>query len=362
MLIRLSNTLPSAKRRQGYALLLLALLIPAILAATGLSVDLGRVYVAKTELQNFADSAAINAAFELDGTTADIAEANAAAANGPGTPATRNRWNFSSQAVPAPTVEFATQPNGAYSSNPGSGAGYRFVRVTLTAPVPIYFLPVLPGIATTQNVTASAVAGQGLENSLGPGAAPFSPDAQIPADPNFGYTVGERYTLKWAPPGQRNKPGGRCPGDLTFNPGGGSSDRGYIDVGQGNGNSGLYDAIVNNSFYSTVPLTVGSIIDTVNGNKHVGPAMDMRFDQDTDTTSTTDDAYNGNGRRLMISPVNNAQDPPVVVGFARFLLEGNSCTDNNKPCCAIYLGNNPVIGSTKPGAGGAGLYRVKLFS
>lgn len=186
--MRVSNTLPSAKRRRGYALVSLALLIPALLAATGLSVDLGRVYVAKTELQSFADSAAINAAFELDGTTAGIA--NAAAANGPGTTATRNRWNFSSQAVPTPTVEFATQPNGVFPSNPGSAAGYRFVRVTLTGPVPIYFLRVLPDVESTQNITASAVAGQGLENSIGPGAAPLSPDAQIPANPNFGFTVG----------------------------------------------------------------------------------------------------------------------------------------------------------------------------
>ena len=360
--MRPPESFPSLNRRRGYTLLSLALLIPALLAATGLSVDLGRVYVAKTELQNFADSAAINAAFELDGTTAGIADANAAAANGPGTTATRNRWNFSSQAVPAPTVEFATQPNGAYSSNPGSGAGYRFVRVTLTGPVPIYFLRVLPGVESTQNVTASAVAGQGLENSLGPGAAPFSPDAQIPANPNFGFTVGERYTLKWAPAGQRDKPGGRCPGDLTFNPGGGSSDRGYIDVGQGDGNSDLYDTIVNNSFYSADPLTIGSRINHVNGNKHVGPAMDLRFNQDTDSTSNTDASYTGNGRRFLITPVNNAQEPAIIVGFARFVLEANSCTDNNKPCCAIYLGNNPVIGSTNPGAGGSGLYRVKLFS
>ena len=156
--MRVSNTLPSAKRRRGYALVSLALLIPALLAATGLSVDLGWVYIAKTELQSFADSAAISAAFQPDGTTADIAGANAAA-NGPGTTATRNRWNFSSQAVPTPTVEFATQPNGVFPSNPGSAAGYRFVRVTLTGPVPIYFLRVLPDVESTQNSTASAVAG-----------------------------------------------------------------------------------------------------------------------------------------------------------------------------------------------------------
>jgi Flp pilus assembly protein TadG len=348
------------RRRRGFSLLTMALFLPMLVAAAGLAVDLGRIYVAKSELQNFVDTAAISAAFELDGTQTGLSEASSAATSGPGTGGNRNRWLFNTAAVPTPEVAFATSPNGTFSANPGNAAGYRFVRVSISGPVPVYFLRVVPGIPVTQNVTAVAVAGQGLDNSIGPGAAPFSPDAQDPSDPNFGYTIGQRYTLKWAPPGQRNKTGGRCPGDLTFNPGGGSSDRGYIDVGQGNGNSGLYDAIVNNSFYST-PITIGSTIDHVNGNKHVGPAMDERYNQDTDLTSTNDITYSGNGRRLMITPINNGQEPAIVVGFGRFLLEANSCTTNQKPCCAIYLGNNPVIGSVKPGAGGPGLYRVKLF-
>lgn len=351
---------PRNRRRRGFSLLTMAIFLPMLVAAAGLAVDLGRIYVAKSELQNFADTAAINAAYELDGTSAGITDADAAATNGPGTTSTRNRWLFHSTAVPTPTVTFSTAPNGTFTANPISPANHRFVRVSVTGPVPMYFLRVVPGIPASQQVTAVAVAGQGLDNNLGPGAAPFSPDAQVPSDPHFGYTIGQRYTLKWAPPGQRNKNGGRCPGDLTFNPGGGSSDRGYIDVGQGNGNSGLYEAIVNNSFYAT-PISIGSTIDHVNGNKHVGPAMDERFNQDTDLTSTNDATYSGNGRRLMIAPINNGQNPAIVVGFGRFLLEANSCTTNQKPCCAIYLGNNPVIGSVKPGAGGPGLYRVKLF-
>ncbi len=351
---------PPNRRRRGFSLLTMALFLPMLVAAAGLAVDLGRIYVAKSELQNFADTAALSAAFELDGTLTGLAEAATAATNGPGTSSTRNRWIFHSASVPAPEVTFATAPNGTFSANPATAAGHRFVRVSVSGPVPIYFLRVVYGVPSSHTVMAVAVAGQGLDNNLGPGAAPFSPDAQVPTDPHFGFTIGQRYTLKWAPPGQRNKTGGRCPGDQTFNPGGGSSDRGYIDVGQGNGNSGLFDAIVNSSFYTT-PISIGSAIDHVNGNKHVGPALEERFNQDTDLTSTNDIAYNGNGRRLLIAPINNGQEPALVVGFGRFLLEANSCTNNNKPCCAIYLGNNPVIGSVKPGAGGPGLYRVKLF-
>lgn len=350
------------RKDRGFALLLFAITLPAFVAMIGVSVDLGRVYVAKTELQTFADNAALVAAFELDGTQAGLTSATNVAANGPGTSATRNRWQFGAQAVPTPTVEFATTPNGTYSANPLSPTGMRFVRVTLAGPVPVYFLRVIPSITASQTVTAMAVAGQGLENSIGAGVDPFSPDAQNPTDPNFGYTPGVRYTLKWAPPGQRNKSGGRCAGDASFDPGGGSSDRGYIDVGQGNGNSALYDVIVNNSYYNNTPLTIGSSIVTVNGNKHVGPALDMRFSQDTDTSSTTGAAYNGNGRRIMIVAVNNGQSNGTVVGFGRFLLQSDSCSTNQKPCCATYLGNSVVAGSSKPqAAGGPGLYRVKLF-
>jgi Flp pilus assembly protein TadG len=198
------------RRRRGFSLLTMALFLPMLVAAAGLAVDLGRIYVAKSELQNFADTAALSAAFELDGTLAGLSDASTAAANGPGTSGTRNRWIFNSSSVPAPQVTFATSPNGTFSANPATAAGYRFVRVSVSGPVPIYFLRVVPGIPTSQNVTAVAVAGQGLDNFIGPGAAPFSPDAQVPTDPHFGYTIGQRYTLKWARPRlHRRRPGKR---------------------------------------------------------------------------------------------------------------------------------------------------------
>jgi hypothetical protein len=196
---------------------------------------------------------------------------------------------------------------------------------------------------------------------LGEGLSPFSPDAHDQFDPNFGFTPGVRYTLKWAPHGQRKKAGGRCPGDLTFDPGGGSSDRGYIDVGQGNGNSGLNDAIVNNSYYLDEPLTVGSLIDTVDGNKHVGPALETRFAQDTDQTSTSYDTYRGNGRRLFVCAVNDAANNARVVGFGLFLLHADSWGGNSDPVCAEYVGPAVQASNHKGASTSGGLYKVVLF-
>ena len=353
---------PNTER--GFSLITFAILLPAMIAGTGISVDLGRIYVTKTELQQYADAAAIDAAFELDGTSAGITDAYNKALVGPGTTATRNRWNFDTSNVTLGAIQFAqlpTVPPSGWNANPSPAANYRFVRVVATANIPIYFLRILPGTSSTQTVDVAAIAGQGLENQLGPGMAPFSPDAQIPTDPNFGYTIGEEYTLKWAPPGLR-QPNNRCNGDKSFLPGGGGNDRGYINVGQGDGQWGLYDAIVNGGYHLNTPLVIGSPIVQVSGNKHVQPAVKMRFQQDTDPYSTTQATYTGNGRRMIVVPINDGANSSLVVGFGLFLITEASCsTSNVKPCCGVYLSNSPVLYSDKKGAGSGGLYRVKLF-
>ena len=350
-----------AHQQRGSTLLLVVVSLPAMFGMLGLASDLGRLYIVKNELQAFVDSAALAASYELDGTTQGLNNAGAVASTGPVAGSVVNKWDFSTKTVTNVQSSFAQTFDGTYLPNPGTASGYRFVRVTVTAQVPLYFLGILPGVSGTQNVSATAVAGQGSETSVGEGGAPFSPDAHDPADPSFGFTLGQKYTLKWAPPGQRSKPGGSCPADVGFTPGGGSSDRGYIDIGQGNGNSALHEAIVNNDYNLAEPLIVGSIIDMVPGNKHVGPAVDERFNQDTDTSSSTYSTYNGNGRRLLVAPVNDGGDPARVVGFAGFFLPPDACGNNNKPCCAEYVGPVLLSGKRKAAAASMGLYKVKLF-
>jgi len=343
--------------QRGFTLLATGVSISAVVATLGLATDLARMYVVKNELQTYVDAAAMAACYELDGTLDGIANAQAAAASGPaGTP---NRWDFATKMVTGVQTSFAQTFTGSYLASPASGSDYRFVRVTASATVPLYFLTIVPQVGASRTIQASAVAGQAVTTSIGEGAAPFSPDAHAPADPDFGFTPGEKYTLRWPPPGQRDKH--YCPGDKDFEPGGGSSDRGYIDVGQGNGNSDLRQAIVNNDFFLADPLSVGSVIDHVTGQKSVTGAVEERFNQDTDTTSTTYAEYNGNGRRLLVVPVNNAGDPSVVVGFAAFLLPPNPCGDKNvTPCCGEDVGPALISGKKKAG-GGAGMYALKLF-
>jgi len=348
----------SASQR-GFNLLATGVSISAVVATVGLATDLARMYVVKNEMQAYVDAAAMAACYELDGTLDGIANAQAVAASGPNGADTPNRWDFATKTVTGVQASFAQTFTGSYLASPANAADYRFVRVTASATVPLYFLTIVPQVGASRTVQASAVAGQAAATSIGEGAAPFSPDAHVPADPDFGFTRGQKYTLRWPPSGHRDK--NYCPGDEGFTPGGGSADRGYIDLGQGNGNSALHNTIVNNDYYLEYPLTVGSVINHVTGEKNVNPAMQERFTQDTDTAASTYAQYNGNGRRLLVVPVNNGGDPSVVVGFGAFLLPPSACGNSNvTPCCGEYVGP-AVISGKKKGGGGSGMYLVKLF-
>ena len=63
------------RKEQGFVLVVTAALIVAVVGMAGLGVDLGRMYVARNELQSFTDSASIAAALQLDGTSSGITDA-----------------------------------------------------------------------------------------------------------------------------------------------------------------------------------------------------------------------------------------------------------------------------------------------
>lgn len=92
--------------RQGVITILLAICCVALIALAGLATDLARMYVAKNELQNYADAAALAGVIRLDGTSAGITAA-AADANDD-----INSWNFDTQSVDDVLVEFALTING----------------------------------------------------------------------------------------------------------------------------------------------------------------------------------------------------------------------------------------------------------
>jgi Flp pilus assembly protein TadG len=349
------------RRRAGFALITSCFLAIGTLLFLGMAIDLGRIFVVKRELQAFCDEAATAAAFQLDGTANGITLAASAAATGP--PGAPNRWDFGARTVTGVVSTFAQTPTGPFVASPAAAPGYRFVRVEATVAVPGYFSRILPGNRSTNPVSAHAISGQFLRNSLGNGMEPFSPDAHDPADPDFGFERGVQYTLKWAPNGSRDKPGGSCAGDVGFDPGG-SSDRGYLNIGQGSGDAALRSVIVNNDYMLPNPLVVGGPLPMmVPGEKNTNGALLARLSQDTDITSPTYSTYHGNGRRILICVVNDhAPENPRVAGFGAFLLPPTPCgPKNTDPCCAEYIGPAVFGGTRRGGSTTGGLYAIQLY-
>uniref|UniRef100_Q01SB9 Putative Flp pilus-assembly TadG-like N-terminal domain-containing protein n=1 Tax=Solibacter usitatus (strain Ellin6076) TaxID=234267 RepID=Q01SB9_SOLUE len=361
------------KSRRGFVLVTMALSTVAVLGVVGLAVDVGRIFIAKNEVQVYCDSAAVAAAAALDGTTYGIAAAAGAAAASP------NKWNFGTTAILSPLVTFAQAPGGPWLANPNSAAGYTYAHVAASVTVPLYFLPLVVGQSTSA-VTAAAAAGQISLAALPRGLAPYTAVSTNTAGPTFGFVAGNSYTIHW-PTYNANRSHCRvdnpdkcfnsppCAGDSAASLSAvvanwGSKYHGYWGS---NSNSDIAAAVMDT--IQLTPLAVGDNVDPLltPGNKQSEAGyLDQRASQDTDTTDNTVAGYlasaGHNGRRLLPVAIVNPIDPEhtIVTGYGQFLLYSNGSSSDyykkngngNSPYCAVYAG--PFnIGSLGPGAGGA---------
>ena len=407
---------PAQKNKRGVVLILAAVGAFAMVGILGLAFDLGRMHVAKSELQNYTDAAAIGAALKLDGTSAGVTRATSSATNDV------NQWSFGSESVGSVAVTYAQGLTSAYVANPASALDYRFVQVRAEQAVPLYFMPIIPGVGWQSSVAASSIAGQKFEPDMKDGIFPYSPDAHDPADRNFGFLLGKYYTLRWdkytGNPSQteyykvssNNVKLVGCDADMnnaSFSPGEAStSQRGYIDltdrnpIESGGGAALIRDAILTRTSFELSIVPYSYYIDPEPGQKNTETtAMEDRVAEDTDPTTPTyfttsqtapntpsvedmrtlyRSAYNtvdlprppnANGRRIVISPVNDPNAAGLVIGFAGFLLPPDPCADvtlgphTYQPCCGEYIGAvTGTGGGASGGAGsGSGSYRIVLF-
>lgn len=347
----------SFSRERGFVLLMAGACLIAMVGMLGLAVDVGRLYIVRNEIQAYADAASLTAALELDGTPAGISRARNSVAG------STNRWNMGTLPFAGTQTDFSAQPTGPWDPNPSPAAGYRFVRVRATATLPLHFIPVVAS-ANSSTVNAIAVAGQTPKVNFSEGVLPFSPFAHNNGQPDFGFTVGQRYTLRW---GSNPKVGVNvCPGDdaepwVAQAKAGGADERGYIEE-----TSSAIIRMAIEQDYQTRVLAVGDSVTMTGGNKQTQrDSLINRINQDTDSTSATFAQYQatdtGNGRRLVAVPVNTGHPDNVVLGFAAFflLLPSEYEQGGNKPFCAEYVGPY-VQGSSHKGAGGPGAYVVRL--
>jgi Flp pilus assembly protein TadG len=372
------------KRRssqRGFSVLVTAVSGSVLFGMLGLAVDLGRMFIVKSELQTFTDASALAACRDLDGTGTGVTQAHNVATAGPLGSTKPNGYDFDTKVISNVTDTYATSFTGTYVDyNTAKGStpnNYQFMKVNATASIPLYFLAVIPGLPTQQSLSAVAVAGQMSQNAItNGGLAPFSPDAHDPTDhTNFGLTPNQQYSLKW---GNGNTT--TCLGDIGFNPGNAPPDHGFVDIGQGEGTSNLRTAIVYGGYPNS--LSVPSVIDTgdqlgdVTGNRgaSIFSALGERSLQDPDQTSLTWEQYKaagtGNYRRVVTVAINDpalaggngSNGHVTVIGFANFLLDpGLTIAGSSGPICGTYIGPGNLNGSGAAATDATVVYSTALF-
>ena len=349
-------------KQEGFVLVATGVCALVLIGMMGLAVDLGRVYIAKNEAQTFTDLTAIAAARELDGTTEGLNRARAKVTG------STMKWNLNTQTFSAPVIEFSTDATN-WSANPGSGAGIRYVRVTsdLTA-IGLYFLP---AVISGSNARVKTISVAGMQEILsfppgGPGVMPFAPLAHNAADPNFGFTPGDVITLRW--PSSTHGKKFYCPADdapqwIAQAEQGGSSNRGYI---METSSEAIRQAIEDDVVHYTVAL--GQTVTMTGGVKATqARSLEDRAAQDTNVTAESYAEYManpGNGRRIGVVPIVDANDSFRVVGFASVFIYTNYDNGGNKSLCAEYIGPYHLKGGGGHAGSGVvatGVYDLRLM-
>ena len=353
-------------RREGFTILAVGVTLIAVIGITGLAVDLGRMYVVRSELQAFADAASVNGALQLDGTSDGIARANVAVSD---TSSGTNplKWDFGTKTVTAFSTRFAkgytAQPNtpdpATWNTNPINAADYRFIEVATNAPVPLTFMAAFKSLqsgafTSTSNVAASSVAAQALITQYPQGLLPFSPIGHSSTPDNFGLTPGVQFTLRYPAP-QNNVEMRVCAGDVgqAYIDQLPSEDRGFWGS---TSSAELRGEILNTE--QTQPILIGDPVPMVGGNKNTeANALATRVMEDSDYTSTTYADYiaagRGNGRRIIGVPINSGPPDFIAVGVGAFFLltaDVYNAVGGNDPICSEYIGPY-VQGSRYQGAG-----------
>lgn len=174
--------------QRGGVLLVVVLSLTVLIGMMGLAVDAGRLYVAKTELQNAADACALAASRELAGSVAADAFARADAAGK--LLGSRHKVDFQGSALAAGdfALTYSASLDGPWSAA-GSAAGTaRMVRCSVTkSALQPWVLQVL-GVGA-QSLSASASAA--LQTGQFGNALPLGVCAQTNAAPNYGLSSGQ---------------------------------------------------------------------------------------------------------------------------------------------------------------------------
>ena len=147
------------RSKRGFVLIVTCIALVILIAVAGLGIDIGRMYLIKSELQAFADAAALTAALRLDGTGQGIQAARQAPgelAAGPNA----MKWDMGTEPITDIATSFAkgeaAPDSKTWQTEPHDAGDYHFVRVVASAPAPLIFLRVFQPLKSDASLVAAA--------------------------------------------------------------------------------------------------------------------------------------------------------------------------------------------------------------
>ncbi len=185
------------QRERGAVLPMVGLMIAVLLGMAGLVIDLGGLFVAKTELQSAMDSCALAAAQELDGATDAVTRATSAGKTAGN--ANNVVYQQASASIIDSDISFNTTLTGTYT--PAASASpttvYSYVKCTHSKGGITARLIKFVGGATTNSVAALAVATRVHAQSTCPIPVGLIPKTGFTA-PDYGFQKGEWVSMLYS--------------------------------------------------------------------------------------------------------------------------------------------------------------------
>ena len=281
----IKRSLSSKRKQKGAVAIVVGLSLVTLFAMGGVVLDLGHLYIAKSELQNAADAAALAGAVRLNHTAASITNAR----NDAIAIAARNNFNFSTNVtLVEANINYGSSPSGPwsdYATALASPTGKTFVRVnTGSQTMDTYLMRVVSPAFNTVSTFGLAVAGR-FVNDVTPiaicaiqnAAGVSRPKGEVLPGTNelaqFGFRRGVSYNIfELGPVGSPSNPYLINPIDVY--PGAGAPST----CNPPNGNPAIGAPFVCNGSSAVLTTTPGTVYG--NSGFSVGPifaALNSRF-------------------------------------------------------------------------------------
>jgi Flp pilus assembly protein TadG len=320
--------------------------------ALGLGIDVSRMYLTKTELQNAADAASLAGVSGLDGSSKGISKAADRAVLAMNSYA----FNKTGVTIPRSNVLFAVNLDGPYMSEVSAAAAatnIRFVRVT-TPDLPSSITFAGPILGDKKDLSAVATAGYSVPINVFCNFIPLSViDYDVPMMP------GNVYTIR-SGPGNSPSPGnyqilaiaGRGGSEVEFGIGGGvdacAEAGATYDVDT---KPGVTAGKVRKGINSRFDDYQGSQLDPTQYPPDTNVKENITYDQYRNGTAVQSPTHTGvPGRRIVIIPIiklseyDQGRDTVKFNRFGVFFLQTKAGNGNGGDIVAEYIDDIVIAG------------------